>query len=165
MNATLQSTTATYSTRLHRFLRGKLRNPADVDDLTKEVYRRLLATPDDAQIDNPLGYLYGTAHHALAEHYEQQRHHEHVVMDSDAAEAATEATIVPDDMAERLNLQQQIDRALAQLTPRQQKVLIMHKRDGLSYDEIAVLLNISWETVSRHIVDAKARLRTARWER
>ncbi|HEX7113962.1 MAG TPA: sigma-70 region 4 domain-containing protein, partial [Steroidobacter sp.] len=72
---------------------------------------------------------------------------------------------LPDDLAERLSLEQQLDRALAQLPPMQAAVLLAHKRDGLSYEETAEKLGISVHTVEKYLTKAKARMRALLWER
>jgi RNA polymerase sigma-70 factor (ECF subfamily) len=153
-----------YRRELHRYLMRRLRRPQDVDDLAQEVYERLLRNPERA-IEKPLAYLYGVASHVLADHMFAAKH-SRIDWTEDADKHMDDpACVLPDDIADRLNLQQQIDKALAELTPRQRLVLLMHKRDGWSYDDIALRLGCSWETVSRHLVDAKARLRTLMWER
>jgi RNA polymerase sigma-70 factor (ECF subfamily) len=68
-------------------------------------------------------------------------------------------------MAERLNLQQQIDRALAQLPPTHAAVLLCHKRDGLSDEEVAEKLGLSIHTVEKYVTQAKSKIRTMSWER
>lgn len=151
-----------YDRELHRFLVRRLRRPQDADDLVQEVYTRLLASKDRA-IEKPLPYLYGIASHVLADfRIEAEQERRIVTVDSDTVEEWTEqaSCALPDDIAERLDLQQQIDRALASLTPRQRTVVLLHHRDGWSYDEIAAKLGCSWETVSRHLVDAKVRMRS-----
>lgn len=54
---------------------------------------------------------------------------------------------------ERLSL---IDEAITRLTPQQQKIWILTKREGKSYQEAADILNISRETVKKHLQYANA---------
>lgn len=49
--------------------------------------------------------------------------------------------------------------ALNKLTPRQREVYIMHKIDGLSYQEISSRLNISASAINHHIQEASKQLR------
>lgn len=54
---------------------------------------------------------------------------------------------------------QLLQAALNKLTPRQREVYIMHKIDGLSYQEIASRLNISASAINHHIQEANKQLR------
>lgn len=159
---------ARYRRELHRYLMRRLRTPQDVDDLAQEVYMRLLRLDDDKIVRKPLAYLYGIAAHVVADfRIESEHEREHVTIDSDAAERGADqpAEVRLDDLADRLNLQQQIDRALAQLPPTHAAVLVLHKRDGLSYEEVARELGLSVHTVEKYVTQAKARIRTMPWER
>lgn len=162
------STFGQYRRELHRYLMKRLRQPQDVDDLAQEVYERLLRLDDERTIHKPLAYLYGVASHVLADfRMEVEHERERVEYSSEDTDDWAEhpSCVLPDDMAERLNLQQQIDAAMAELTPRQRCVILMHKRDGLGIDEIAAVLRISPETVDKHVVGAKTRIRARVWER
>jgi RNA polymerase sigma-70 factor (ECF subfamily) len=54
---------------------------------------------------------------------------------------------------------QLLQAALNKLTPRQREVYIMHKIDGLSYQEIGSRLNISASAINHHIQEANKQLR------
>lgn len=161
------STFGRYRRELHRYLMRRLRQPQDVDDLAQDVYERLLQLDDEKTIHKPLAYLYGVASHVLADYRIDEAHKGEVVDRHENVEDwyDTPACVLPDDLAERLNLQQQFDKALAELTPRQRAVILLHKRDGLAIDEIAAVLRISPETVDKHVVGAKTRIRMRMWER
>jgi RNA polymerase sigma-70 factor (ECF subfamily) len=157
-----------YRRELHRYLMRRLRKPQDVDDLAQEVYLRLLRHDESKCVHKPLAYLYGIASHVVADYRIGEEHdREHLMFDSDSEENWTEepASVLPDDMADRLNLQQQLERALAQLPPTHAAVLLAHKRDGLSYEEVAEKLHLSIHTVEKYLTQAKARIRTMPWER
>lgn len=78
--------------------------------------------------------------------------------DSDAAEEAGERLdqALPDDMAERLALQQDLKRALAQLPAMHRVVLLLVKRDGLSYQEAARKTRLNVSTVTNYVFEARA---------
>jgi RNA polymerase sigma factor (sigma-70 family) len=151
---------ARYTRELHRYLVRRLRRPADVDDLSQEVYLRLLRMNQNRLVHKPLAYLYGVAAHVVADFH--KRNHE--LASSEESSDVVEQ-LLPDNLAERLNLQQQLERALAQLPPMHAAVLLAHKRDGLSYEEVAQELNLSVHTVAIYVKQAKARIRMMQWER
>lgn len=157
-----------YRRELHRYLMRRLRKPEDVDDLAQEVYLRLLRHDESKCVHKPLAYLYGIASHVVADyHIGEVYDREHLMFGGDAENGWPEesASIQLDDLAERLNLQQQLERALSQLPPTHAAVLLAHKRDGLSYNEVAKKLNLSIHTVEKYVTQAKARIRTMSWER
>jgi RNA polymerase sigma-19 factor, ECF subfamily len=154
-----------YTRELHRYLMRRLRRPEDANDLAQEVYLRLIQIDDGKCIEKPLAYLYGVASHVLADHMFDMNH-QRVDWSEDAEDwIESPACALPDDMADRLNLQQQIDRAMAQLPPTHAAVLLAHKRDGLSYDEVAEKLGLSIFTVEKYVAQSKARIRTMQWDR
>lgn len=157
-----------YKRELHRYLLRRLRQPQDVDDLAQEVYLRLLRVDETQAVRHPLAYLYGVASNVVADFRIGADHErEHLMIDSEAVAKWSEgpAAVLPDDLADRLNLQQQIARALRQLPANHAAVLLAHKRDGMSYEEVAVKLGLSVNTVEKYITQAKARIRTMPWER
>lgn len=157
-----------YRRELHRYLTRRLRQPQDVDDLAQEVYLRLLRHDESKCVHKPLAYVYGVASHVVADfRIGEEQHREHLTFDSETEQSWSNEPSggLPDDMADRLNLQQQLERALARLPPTQAAVLLAHKRDGLSYEEVATKLNLSIHTVEKYLTQAKARIRTMAWER
>jgi len=61
---------ATYEHLLHRYLTRRLRLPQDVEDLTHDVYVRLLQYQyQSVPISFPRAYLYGVASHVLADYW------------------------------------------------------------------------------------------------
>ncbi len=162
------STFGRYRRELHRYLMRRLRHPQDVDDLAQEVYLRLCRLDDEKCVLKPLAYLYGIASHVLADfRIEVEQERECITVDSETVDEWSDnpSCVLPDDIADRLNLQQQIDKAMAQLPPTHAAVLLAHKRDGMSYDEVAIRLDLSIHTVEKYVTQAKARVRTMAWDR
>lgn len=91
--------------------------------------------------------------------------HDRVTYDSHALERAAEHPheLSPDELADRLGLQRQFERGFAQLSPTHQAVLLLHKRDGMSREEVATALNLSVHTVKKYVCQALAQVR-AGWE-
>lgn len=147
---------------LHRYLARRLRVPQDADDLTQEVYLRLLRVDDAKLVHKPLAYIYGIAAHVLADFRVQVAHDEqHLVAPDELPEGWLErASEALEDMPEEnLSVTQQIEEALRQLPEITQAVLILHKRDELTYEEIAERTGLSVHQVHRHLNQAHARLK------
>jgi len=158
-----------YGRELHRYLVRRLRRPADADDLAQEVYLRLLRRNRSEAVLNPRAYLYRIASHVVSEFRARSEHGEdHVTFDSEVLDQLGQLppeNLVADELAERLDLQQQVQQALAELPPTHQAVFLLHKRDGYSHEEIAQRLQLSMHTIEKYLVQAKARLRMLKWER
>jgi RNA polymerase sigma-19 factor, ECF subfamily len=154
-----------YGQELHRYLLRRSRRPQDVDDLAQEVYLRLLRHDSSKCVHKPLAYLYGVASHVVAD-YRNESERETECLSSDGERECEEtSSVAQDDLADQLNLQQQLERALAQLPPTHAAVLIAHKHRGLSYEEVAAELDLSIHTVEKYVTQAKAQIRTMAWER
>ena len=153
-----------YDRQRQRYLAHRLSRPQDAEDLAQEVYLRLLRV-DQSKLRKPLAYIYGIASHVVADFTNDARHTRELLREDQEGQLDESAEVLPDDLADRLNLQQQLERALARLPRMHALVLLAHKHRGLSYEEVAAELGLSIHTVEKYITQAKARIRTMTWER
>ncbi len=142
--------------RLRRFLASRLRHrSADVPDLVQEVFLRLLRIERHETIRSPEAYLFTVAFHVLHQH----------VMRRSALPESVEITSLIDQMesapqsdpATRAETQQQLDElqgALRQLSPKAQAVLLLHRRDGYSLEEIGARLGFSRAMAAKYLSKA-----------
>lgn len=153
-----------YQKELHRFLVRRLRDRQDAADLAQEVYLRLVRVENTDWVRKPQAYVYGVASHVVSE-YRMRSEKESVTFDSQAVERVAEhpSQMAPDELADQLALERQLERVLGKLPPTHLAVLLLHKRDGLSYEEVAQKLDLSVHTVQKYLFQAKAQIRTA-WE-
>lgn len=154
-----QSASVEYSAVLRRYLLRRVARRQDADDLAQEVYSRLLRVRDAELIRNPQAYVLGIAAHVVYE-YRQRQGQSHVLFDSEVADSAADqpAGRSPGP-AESLAIRDQLDKALRQLPPTHQLVLLLVKRDGLSHREAAEASGLSVHTIEKYLVEARARLR------
>jgi RNA polymerase sigma factor (sigma-70 family) len=145
---------------LQRFLMRRVSHAQDADDLAQEVFARLLRVRDADMVRTPLAYLLGIATHVVRE-FRQRKHNERVVYDSDVTDELCEnpRQATPPGIAERLEIQDRLNRALTLLPPTHQLVLLLVKRDGLSYVEAAKTSGLSVHTIEKYLVEARAQLR------
>lgn len=155
-----------YCYALQRFLVQRLRNAQDASDLSQEVYLRLLRVPDTTLVRQPRAYLFRIAANVVYEFHLRQRH-ESVTFDSDMLDAITENPPQPtqDELTDQLHTQRQLDKVLSTLPPLYRAILLMQKRDGLSYAEISRELQLSVHTVEKYLFRALAIVRATKWER
>ncbi len=145
---------------LHRFLLRRVGQAPDADDLAQEVFARLLRIQDADLVRKPLAYLLGIAANVVSE-FRQRKQHDLVVFDSEITDeiSADLEEITAQGLAEQLDLQTRLERAFRQLPPTHRLVLLLVKRDGLSYAEAARTANLSVHTVEKYVVEARASLR------
>lgn len=154
-----------YAADLHRFLRKHLRDPQKAEDVSQEVFSRLLRVQRPELVKKPHSYLYGIAFHVIRE-LRLQEDQEPVDYDSASIEQASEhpQNLVPDELADQLNVRRQVERALLELPEIHRALMLMCKRDGMTYDEAAAATGISPHMVEKYLSQARAKLLNMMWD-
>jgi len=150
-----------HSRELQRFLLRRVGNRHDADDLSQEVFARLLRIEKVELIRDPLAYLLGIAAHVVHE-FLSRKQQQCVVYSSEVADFACDSLDAVRDLAtttDQLDLQNWLLDAMTHLSPTHQAVLLLVKRDGLSYEEAAAATGLSIHTIEKYLVEARARLR------
>src|ERR1700736_1034025 len=66
--ALIEGLVASHGDQLRRFLLARVRNIADVPDMTQEVYLRMLRVPNVESVRSPEAYLFTVAQHVVQQH-------------------------------------------------------------------------------------------------
>lgn len=153
---------------LLRYLMQRLYNAQDARELAQEVWTRLLRIEDPKQVLEPIAYIRRVAANVLAE-FHMRRTRERVVFDSEATETAEQIDsnsrlAAPDDLAEHLSTQQQLQRVLARLPAMYRTILLLRLCDGASYQEIGEHLGLSAGTAERYFFRALSAVRSTQWK-
>lgn len=155
-----------YGKPLERYLLRRVRDGQDARDLAQEVYLRLLRVgkAELAAGDSP-AYLFWIASHVVYE-FKLRAQRERVIFDSQVVDAWSEQPpqVERDAIGRELDLNRQLERALKRLPPVYRAVIVMHKRDGLSFTEVAQQLGLSKHTVKKYVGRALAALRAGKWD-
>lgn len=137
------------------FFRRRVRRQADAQDLTQEVYLRMLRISDQEAIRNPVFYLFTVANNLLKEHAVLDRRQ---ATDSGIDEAETYGGIeVPPALDGELDTEQRVELlrvVLKQLRPKWQAAVELRFTHGLSYREIALRLGVSPQMVKKYVAQA-----------
>lgn len=151
---------ASHGVKLRRFLLLRLRNAADVPDILQEVYLRMLRVPDVESIRSPEAYLFTVAQHVVQQHGLRQSATPPSI---ELSEMLNSARAVPDvDPVLELDAQQcleQLQAELDRLSPKLRATFLLHRRDGLSLEEIAQRLGTSLPMVKKNLMQALMQLR------
>lgn len=136
-----------------RFVRRRVADAADADDVTAEVFatawRRRESWPPEAERRL---WLFGVARNTLANHHRSGRRREATVLRLVAQPRPDEGR---DDPARR---DDSVTRALAALPAAERDLLVMRAWDGLAVSEIATLLDITANAASQRLARARDRL-------
>jgi RNA polymerase sigma factor (sigma-70 family) len=146
--------------KLRRYLAARLRNAADVPDLVQEVFLRLMRIERHESIRNPEAYVMTIAAHVL---------HQHMLRNAAAPESMNTLDVLVDlqvaiesDPEAQIDAQrrlQDLDRALERLAPNLHATFVLHRRDGMTLDEIATILGVSRPMVKKYLAKAVFRCR------
>jgi RNA polymerase sigma factor (sigma-70 family) len=151
---------ASHGGQLRRFLLARVRNVADVPDVLQEVYLRMLRVSHVESIRSPEAYLFTVAQHVVQQHSLRQSA---VPPSVELTQMLDPPQADPDtDPALELEAQQCLERlqgALDTFSPKVRATFLLHRRDGLSFDEIAEHLGISQPMVKKYLVRALMHLR------
>jgi len=135
---------------LLRFLSRRVRNRADARDVAQEAYVRLLRLDRKELIRDPQPYVYRLAANLIHE-FELKRRGDDARLLKWTQECASEGGVPVESSAEAIALRARINDALHQLTPKCRAVVILHRRDGMTYEEIADRLKISTNMVKKYL--------------
>lgn len=156
--ALIEGLVASHGDQLRRFLLSRVRNVADVPDITQEVYLRLLRVPNVESIRSPEAYLFTVAQHVL----QQQTLKTAALPSAELAQMLNTQAAAHADPAQELVAAQCLDRlqeTLEKLSPKPRAVFILSRRDGLSFDEIAERLGCSKPMVKKYLMKALLQFR------
>ena len=151
---------ASHGTQLRRFVFARARNVADVPDIVQEVYLRMLRISNADSIRSPEAYLFTVAQHVVQQHTMRQSATPPAI---ELARLLNEPATTHDaDPGLALEAQQCLEGmqiALEELSPKARATFMLHRRDGLSFDEIAARLETSRPMVKKYLMKALLHLR------
>ncbi len=151
---------ASHGTQLRRFLLRRVRNVADVPDMIQEVYLRMLRIQNVDSVRSPEAYLFTVARHVVQQHT-----------------LAQSATPPSSELARMLNDRggethgdpalevgaheclEQLQSALDRLSPKVRATFLLSRRDGLTFDEIAVQLGTTRHMAKKYLMKGLTKLR------
>jgi RNA polymerase sigma-70 factor (ECF subfamily) len=156
-----------YSAALHRYLVRRLPRAQDADDLSQEVFMRLLRLEEAQLVRQPQNYLYGIAANVVREYLmRSELEHQRMAYDSELLDKEAEQPfeLPPDELADRIDATRRLHAALAKLSPMHRAVVLCLKREGMSYEETARATGLTYWTVEKYYFQAKAQLKSMRWD-
>jgi len=154
-NTFVTTLAGSHGERLRRYLASRLRHHArgDIPDLMQEVFLRLWRIPRPEAIHNPEAYLFTIANHVLHQYaLRQSMTPETLNLFEPGSASSTDAD--PYRQAELRQRLEELDGALAGLSHKAQAALVLHRRDGFTFEEIAQRLGVSKPMVKKYVAKA-----------
>jgi RNA polymerase sigma factor (sigma-70 family) len=146
--------------QLRRFLLARIRNPADVSDILQDIYLRMLRIPRVESIRSPEAYLFTVAQHVLQQYTLLQSKLRPSIDLAEVLEGLHgRSDLDPMLEADAQRCVEELQQALDLFSPKVRATFILHRRDGLSIDEIGTRLGISRPMVKKNLVKALMQFR------
>src|SRR5215469_1636499 len=132
--------------QLKQFIRARVSNDADAEDILQDVWQKLVSTLEDGPVEQIWAWLYTVARNRIIDEY---RKPQMTSLDALAAEMGVNdegfslASLLPrddktpEDEYLRNLFWKQLHAALAELPQEQREVFVWHELDGLSFDAIS----------------------------
>lgn len=141
-----------YYDKVFGYVQNRVRNKADAEDITSEVFLKIFSKPDALDLKRPGAstYIFRVMQTTLADFYRRNR-----IVCIPLEEAADE-TEEEDDLDALLV---SLDKALGTLEERELAIVILHYYHGLSHKEIAEKMHLSYTNVRQlcHVALKKLR--------
>lgn len=151
---------ASHGGQLRRFLFARVHNYADVSDLVQEVYLRMLRIPHTDSIRSPEAYLFTVAQHVVQQHrLRQSATPPSVELAKMLKSPASTSEVDPALEFDAHQCLERLQAALDELSPKARATFMLHRREGLSFDEIAGRLGISRPMVKKYLMKALTHFR------
>jgi RNA polymerase sigma factor (sigma-70 family) len=158
----VETLAARYGQRLRRFLRTRVRNSADIPDVVQEVYLRLLRVSRHDMIRTPEAYLFTVAQHvARQQGLQLAAEQEQVDLNAMLEELCSGPDGAPELEASAAECVEILQKTLATLSPNVLAAFLLHRRDGLTIDEVSARLGVSRPMTKKYLVKALVRFRKA----
>lgn len=149
-----------YCKRLYGFVLRYIKNEADAEEIVQEVFVKVWEARSKIDIYSSFeSFLFTIAYNSTISLFRkrvcEKKYLEYLKLLQHLEKA-------PDliDEIQFNDLNSKVQRLLNELTPRQKEIFLLSREEGLSHEEIAKKLDISVNTVKKHMVNTLAFLRS-----
>jgi RNA polymerase sigma-70 factor (ECF subfamily) len=156
-NAFFRELSQTYRQPLTRYFQRRVGTREEAEDLTQEVFVRLLRRPSGEAIENPEAFLFRTAVNLVRDRARRGKTATSHLAELMNRETGVEALSPERVLDSRQSLQTALE-ALKELDERTRDAFILHRLEGLKYAEIAELYGVSVSSIEKYIIKALAHL-------
>lgn len=145
---------------MRRYIGQVAGRDAPADDLTQDVFVRVFKEAGARRRAGSFpAWLYRVARHRAVDHIRREHAHRRAIDRVEDAAAQRTPPASPLASLEAREFKECLDEALAQLPEAFRTAFLLREQEGMSYEEIAEVLDTSPKTVSTRIHRARLKLR------
>jgi RNA polymerase sigma factor (sigma-70 family) len=140
--------------RLRRFVRGRVTNRQDAEDVIQEAYLRVLRYSAQHAIEDHERLLFSAARNLAIDNQRRREARERHTADCAVLAVGADDWPSSDEVVDARERLKRVEAAIALLPARCREVFLMHRLEGMSYSQIAQSCHISVSAVEKHIARA-----------
>lgn len=156
---TWEEIVAQHSGRVYRLAYRLTGNPHDAEDLTHDVFIRVFRSLHSYQPGTFEGWLHRITTNVFLDKMRRKQRIRFDALPEDAAYRMASTEPGPEQVYDQTHFGDDVQRALAQLSPEFRAAVVLCDIEGLSYEEIAATLGVKLGTVRSRIHRGRAQLR------
>lgn len=150
---------ATHYQPILNFINKRVRHLEDAEDLTQEVFYKLIQSEKKEQIQNQKSWLYSIAKNTIIDYYRKNK----IQIEEIDSELFVEASHDSDELSlndeQRTRLRNYLMGLIEQLPEEDRLVIQLSELEGLSQKEIAEQLGINYTTLRSKVQRGRAKLK------
>ena len=140
---------------LLRFVRTRLHDGNDAEDIAQETWLRLQRMDQPGRLDNARAFLFQTAANLVIDRQRRRLvERRHLQQEMQLAMVSMRTTVSTEQQANAESELALVLRAIDELPMNCRQAFLMHRGRGMSYPEIAKSLGVSTSMVEKHVIHA-----------
>ena len=149
-----------YTPRVYGLVRNLVRSQTEAEDVTQEVFFKVYRKLDTFREDSAFyTWLYRVAVNAATDWLKKKRQDRAIQLDDFGAMSLADDADGPDQNVRTKDLRKEVRMAMGELPEKFRTILVLRELEGLQYEEISAVLQISKGTVESRIFRARAKLK------
>jgi len=139
---------------LLRTLQRMVNNPSTAEDLLQETYLRVTRALSERTVEHLEPFVFQTARNLALDHLRSRRIQSRTVLEdvpTEVIESVPSSLSTPEEAHQAAQLLERLSVSLSQLSARQQRIFILSRLHGCSYQEIARELDVSLSSVQKEL--------------
>ena len=145
-----------YAPKLSRFIAGKIANPGDAEEVLQDTLYAFLEAIRDFQGKSKIQtYLFSICQHKVVDYNRKKKLKHAVFSQMPQLEAMISQLISPEEQLDAVLVREKIHAVLGRLLPRHRQILQLKYLDGLSVEEIAKRLAMTFKSVESQLFRAR----------
>lgn len=156
-NAAIDDLSARFRAPLISYFLRRVSSVAEAEDLTHDVFARIIDGDRLKGLKNPDSYVFAVAANLLKDRARRAHTREIYRGELEASNREPEV-LTPERVLQGKEKLDVVRAGLAELTEKTRDMFILHRLEGLKHKEIADLYGVSVSAVEKHVVKALAHL-------